>query len=260
MRMNYKTYPTDYVQQLKTAKNRRKARSFMEYWDDMEHGDVNSYGFYAISWKCSKDTSYKWIQEFNHEIELFFSHWDLKNKIHYKSVQNKTERQPNETNGQQTQDIGIIEDSTERQPNKALNLYNNNNIKEKTFWNDKEFGDLFFIYGANTKYKGKKDEAYEVFKYIDVNVDLLKLAAMKYLHDPATEGKRYNLTNFLKNQIYLSYLPKRMKLTLDGIKRDGTYDNNTMIFTSSDGSFAGQLSAKRLIELYESKELEFINA
>lgn len=262
MRMNYKTYPTDYVQQLNTergVKGRKKSRAFLEYWNDMEHGDHNSFGFYATSWEVSKSTAFDWINEFMEEIELFLSHWDIRNKKHYKYAQNETERLPNKTNGEKAQNIGACENEPERLPNEALNLYNNNKIKEKFFWNDKDFNDLFFIYGANTKFKGKKEEAYEVFKHTDIDINLLKLSAMKYLHDPDTEGKRYNLTNFLKNQTYLSYMPKMIRIQVEGKWMTGLYDDKTMIFAADDNKFVGTLTTDRLLHFYEKGLLEFIN-
>ncbi|MEN4053796.1 hypothetical protein [Sulfurimonas sp. NWX79] len=257
--MNYKTYPTDYIQELNTsrgAKGRKKSRAFMEYWNDMEFGEHNSYGFYAKSWEVSKSTAHVWIDEFMNEIELFLSHWDIRNKQHYKHAKNQSERLPNKTNGYKHQNIGVFKEAQERQPNEALNLNNNNN----THWAfDKDFNDLYFIYGVNTKYKGKKEEAFEEFKQIDIDINLLKLASMKYLHDPDTEGKRYNLTNFLKNQTYLSYMPKVLKVKINNKWIIGNYDDKNMMFISDDKSFIGSLSANRLIELYQNKELEFID-
>lgn len=263
MRMNYKSYPTDYIQELnqeRGLKGRKKSRAFMEYYNDVEHAEYNSVGFYAKSWEVSKSTAHEWIKEYTIEIELFLSHWSLKNKQHYTSVKNHTERLQDKTNGYKPQNIGKVEEQAERQPNKDFNLYNNNSARPEHWHQSKEFNDLYFVYGVNTKYKGKKEEAYEIFKHIEMDVDLLKLAAMKYLHDPDTEGKRYNLTNFLKNEIYISYLPKRMRLTLDGVQLVGNYYDDKKLFVSDAGDFNGHLSAKRLVELYESGELEYINA
>jgi len=263
MRMNYKTYPTDYVQQLnqdRGIKGRKKSRAFMEYWNDMEHGLHNSESFYAKSWDISRSTAHDWVKEYTIEIELFLSHWDIKNKQHYSSVKNATEQneqsKTSKTSNDISHNIGNIDTLTEQneqsQPREVFNI-NTNNKAPKEFWHEsKEFNDLYFVYSMNTKYKGKKDEAYEVFKTVEIDVNLLKLATMKYLHDPETEGRRYNLTNFLKNQIYISYLPKRMKLILDGVVRVGKYYDDKKLFVSDAGDFKGQLSAKRLIELYEA--------
>ena len=271
MRMNYKTYPTDYVQQLNQERGlqgRKKSRAFMEYWNDMEHGMHNSENFYAKSWDVSRSTAHHWIKEYTIEVELFLSHWQLKNAKHYNSTTNLAEQneqsQPSKTSSNKAQNIGVLNTPTEQneqsQPREVFNL-NNNNKAHKEFWHEnKEFIDLYFIYSVNTKYKGKKEEAYEAFKYVEIDVNLLKLAVMKYLHDPETEGKRYNLTNFLKNEIYISYLPKRIKLTLDGVVRVGKYYDDKKLFVSDAGDFNGQLSAKRLVELYESGALEYINA
>ncbi|WP_345993750.1 hypothetical protein [Sulfurimonas sp. HSL-1716] len=262
MRMNYKNYPTDYIRLLKTERTngRKKARCFQEYWDDMEHGDHNSFRFYAKSWEVSTSTAHDWIKEFNHEIELFLSHWTIKNRQHYSYAKNQAERLPNESNTYKPKNIGFSQHSAERLPNEDINL-NDNNAREdkKGYLFSKEFNDLYFIYGVNTKFKGKKEDAYQEFKRIDIDLDLLKLAAMRHLHDKDLNGKTYNLTNFLANEIYISYLPKKMKLTIDGVERIGLYDNDTMQFTSTTDKFIGQLTAKRLIELYQSKQLEFIN-
>lgn len=258
MRMNYKTYPTDYIQQLnkdRGVRGRKKSRAFMEYWNDMEHGGHNSESFYGKSWEVSNSTSHTWIKEFMMEIELFLSHWDIRNKQHYNYAKNQTEEQVSKTRSYKAQNIGVYEEVAEEQPREAPNIYNNNNTKSWTF--DKEFIDLFFIYGANTKYKGKKEEAFEQFQHVDIDINLLKLAAVTYLRDQSIT-KKYNLTNFLKNEIYLSYIPKKIKLTLDGVDRVGIYDDSTMLFTSETDSFVGQISAARLVELYGAGSLEFL--
>jgi len=256
MRMNYKSYPTDYVQQLKQNANRKKARAFMEYWDDMEHGDHNTIRFYAQSWDVSVGCTSNWLKEFNHEIDLFLSHWDIRNKQHYSYAKKSSEQKVNKMNTDTAQEVGLCRKANEHEVNEDFNLYNNNNKGHWAF--DKDFNELYFVYGANTKYKGTKAEAYEAFKNVSVDLNLLKLAAMRYLHDPETEGRRYNLPNFLKNEIYLSYLPKRIRLTLDGVERIGLYDANTLIFKSETDSFVGQLTSSRLVELFETNSMEFL--
>ena len=257
MRMNYKSYPTDYVQELKQTGNRKKARAFMEYWDDMEHAMHNTIRFYAKSWDVSVGCTANWIKEFNTEIDLFLDHWHIRNTQHYNYAKKSSEQKVNKMNTNEAQKIGLCRKVNEHEVNEDFNLYNNNNKGHFAF--DKDFTDLYFIYGANTKYKGKKEEAYKEFlqvKHIDIN--LLKLAAMQYLHDPETEGKRYNLANFLKNEVYLAYMPKRIKLTIDGVERKGVYDESTMLFRSQTDEFVGQLSSARLVELYKLGLLKFI--
>lgn len=271
MRMNYKSYPTDYVQQLNSergTRGRKKSRAFLEYWNDMEHGMYNSESFYAKSWDISRSTAHEWIKEYTIEIDLFLSHWSLRNQQQYSNVQKLTKQneqiQPSKTSAFKHRNLGSLENVTEQneqtQPREDFNLNNNNARahKEKSFWSDKEFNDLFFIYGQNTKFKGRKEEAFAEFLHVEINVDLLKLASVRYLHDPETEGKRYNLTNFLKNQTYISYLPKRMKIIVNDKTYIGSYDDKSCMFLSDAKDFAGELSAKRLVEMFESHCLEFI--
>lgn len=269
MRLNYKSYPTDYVQQLNTergVRGRKKSRAFMEYWNDMEHGIYNSESFYAKSWGVSRSTAHEWIKDYTVEIELFLNHWNIKNKQHYSHVKNATEQneqgQPSNNSNDITQNIGGFDATAEQneqgQPREALNLNNNTNTAKQFFWQDKDFEDLFFVYGANTKFKGRKDEAFEVFKYIDIDIDLLKLASLKYLHDPDTENRRYNLTNFLKNQTYLSYMPKLLKIKVEDEWILGEYDEHVNRFKGENG-FVGELTPKRLVELYGDGSLIFVN-
>jgi hypothetical protein len=258
MRMNYKTYPTDYVQELKYSrgeKGRKKARAFMEYWDDMEHGEHNAIRFYAKSWDVSSSTSHGWIEEFDKEIDLFLAHWSLRNKQHYTYAKNSTEHLANKTNSYKAQYIGVCEDEAEQQPNKALNSYDEEKKRGWVF--DKKFNDLFFIYARNGSFAGKKEEAYEEFIRVDIDIDLLKLSAVKYLRDTNIKNK-YNLANFLKNEMYIKYMPKRIKLTLDGVQRVGVYDDDTKLFRSESDSFVGQMSPVRLVQLFEAGALEFL--
>lgn len=257
MRMNYMMIPTDYIQQLKQTRGvpgRKKARAFMEYWDDMEQGEHNSYGFYAKSWDVSKSTSYDWIDEFNKENELFLSHWDLKNKQHYKYVKNDTERSANESNRYKPHNIGSFKDASEPQPNKALNHSNNNN---KTFLNDKYFNDLFFVYSRNTRFVGKKSEAYAAFVSTVVNVNLLKLSAMKYLHDPVVD-KPVGIKKFLENDLYLPYMPKYMRVMNGDEWYEGIYNDKTFEFKQSNGKELGRIEPNLLIELYEKGQLIYL--
>ena len=253
--MNYKSYPTDYVQELKQNGKRKKARAFMEYWDDMEHGSHNTIRFYAKSWDVSVGSASNWIKEFNDEIDLFLAHWDIRNKQHYNYAKNQAEQKLNKMNSDTAQETGLHGKVNEHDLNEDFNINNNNNKSGWVF--DKDFNDLYFVYGANTRYKGKKDDAYEIYKHIDVDVNLLKLAAVRYLHDKSVE-KKYNLANFLKNEIYLSYLPQKIKITIAGVTRVGIYDKEKQLFVSETDKFAGTLTADRLVELYNSGDLEFI--
>lgn len=271
MRMNYKSYPTDFIQQLKRERGiagRKKARAFMEFWDDMEHGDHNSESFYAKSWDVSRSTSHDWIKEFKVENDLFIDHLFLKNQQHYShavfSTEQNEQRQPSKTSEYKAQNIGLNENITEQneqhQPREAFNIYNNNTARElrREWWDDAEFQDLFFVYSQNTKFVGKKEDAFEQFSRVELNSSILLLSAVQYLHDPAVGGKHYNLANFLKNQTYLSYIPKMIKVRHGDQEIIGEYDqiNQRIIESGSDRIVV--LTPERLVQLFKAGALEFI--
>ena len=256
MRMNYRTYPTDYVQELKQLGKRKKARAFLEYWDDMEMGDHHTERFYAESWKVSNSTAHEWIKEFKYEIDLFLNHWHLRNQEHYNYAQKSTEQKSSKSSNYKARIYGKVKNTAEQKPNEVFNIYDDNNIGQMQF--DKHFGDLFFLYRMNTKYGGKKEEAYKEWLKIKdlIDKDQLKRAAILYLHDPHIE-KKYNLANFLKNEVYLSYMPKRIKIKIKGEWKVGTYDDKEQVFVADDG-YKGLLPPERLAELFAKGDLEFV--
>ncbi|MFY9141482.1 hypothetical protein [Sulfuricurvum sp.] len=271
MRMNYKNYPTDFIQQLKRERGvagRKKARAFMEFWDDMEHGDHNSESFYAKSWDVSRSTSHDWIKEFKVENDLFIDHLFIKNQQHYNHAIFQTEQneqsQPSKTSVCKARNIGTSTTSTEQneqsQPREAFNLNDNNTARElrREWWDDGEFQDLFFIYSQNTKYVGKKEDAFAQFTRTEMNPSILILSAVQYLHDPDVGGKHYNLANFLKNETYLSYIPKMIKVRHGNHDIIGEYDrvNNRIIESGSNRTIV--LTPERLVELFKAGSLEFL--
>jgi len=260
MRMNYKTYPTDYVQELnlsRGARGRKKSRAFMEYWNDMEHSDHNSESFYAKSWDVSPSTSHTWIKEFMEEIELFLSHWDIRNKQHYTYAKKQTEEQPSKTRSFEAQEIGDFRNEEEEQPREALNYYNKNNRQNSDFLFDKDYNDFFFVYSRNTRYPGKKQEAYEAFRKTDVDVNLLKLASMRYLHDKVVD-KPVGVKKFLENEMYQPYLPKYMRVYSNSVWLEGIYNDNSYEFKTATGVLIGIIEPALLVSLFEKKELEYL--
>lgn len=271
MRMNYKSYPTDYIQQLKRERGvagRKKSRAFMEFWDDMEHGDHNSESFYAKSWDISRSTSHEWIKEFKIEMDLYIDHMFLKNQQHYNhavfSTEQNEQRQPSKTSTNKPSTIGTSTTSTEQNeqglPREAFNLYDNNTARElrREWWSDAEFQDLFFIYSQNTKFVGKKEDAFEQFTRTEMNSSILILSAVQYLHDPAIGGKHYNLANFLKNETYLSYIPKMIKVRHGDQDIVGEYDRVNQRIIENGSNRVIVLTPERLVELFKVGALEFI--
>jgi len=271
MRMNYKSYPTDYIQQLKRERGvagRKKARAFMEFWDDMEHGDHNSESFYAKSWDVSRSTSHEWIKEFKVEMDLFVDHMFLKNQQHYNHAVFATEQneqiQPSKPSNDKPRNTGTYTEPTEQNeqglPREAFNLNDNNPARElrREWWNDGEFQELFFIYSQNTKFVGKKEEAFEQFTRTEMNASILILSAVQYLHDPAVGGKHYNLANFLKNETYLSYIPKMIKVRHGDQEIIGEYDRVNQRIIENGSNRIIVLTPERSVDLFKVGALEFI--
>jgi hypothetical protein len=263
MRLNYKAYPTDYVAELKRSGNRKKAMAFLDYWDDLEAGVCNAIGFYAKMWCVSKSTAHAWIRNFNKEIEKFLSIWRLRNQQHKKYAENSAERLPN---GKQTKSASeTTEKSTlqkdprtaaERLPNHIYNIYDDDNIGQTHHLTDKDFNELFFVYRMNYKYAGKKDEAFREYLKARKRIDpkTLVKAAIAYLHDDNVQ-KKYNLTNFLKNEVYLSYLPNRFEVLIDGEWEAGEYDEDRELFVTDKSEYV--LTKARLAELYKEGRLRY---
>jgi len=257
MRNNYKTYPTDYINELKQKGKRKKARAFFEYWSDMEDGEHNSVRFYAKSWDVSVSTAHAWIDEFNYEIDLFLDGWQIRNRQHYTYAKNRTEREPNTSNTCEAQNTGVCESGAEHQPNKDFNIYDDD-IGGYRVMEDREFDDLYFIYRMNTKHAGRRDDAYREWKRVgkDIEYEQMKLAIMFYLHDQEI-SKRFNFANFIKNRVYLNYLPKRMRIKISEEWRVGVYDDKRRVFRSDDG-FEGLLEPETLVKKFANNELEFM--
>ncbi len=257
MRQNYKTYPTDYIEELKRKGKRKKARAFFEYWSDMEEGEHNSVRFYANSWEVSVSTAHAWIDEFNREIDLFLDSWHIRNRQHYTYAKNQAEHLPNTSNTCEARKQGVSPDGAEHQPNEVFNIYDDDNGGMKQSF-DKWFEDLYFIYRLNTKHAGRKDKAYDEWQRVRglVKYENLKLAIMMYLHDPDVQ-KRFNFANFLKNDVYLAYLPKRIKLLIDGKWVEGEYDDKDRVFRADNG-FKGYMSSETLVKKFADKKLEFL--
>ena len=254
MRMNYKTYPTDYIQELK-ATNRKKARCFLEYWDDMEHGESNSLRFYAQSWEVGKSTVQRWQEEFDHEADLFLSHWVLRNNQHNKSVKNQVGHQQDTWDSNKAQNIGNDNNIMGQQRDEALNLSNNNT--RGNFNMDKNYIDFFMVYSSNNKFAGKKSEAYPAFSACDVDVHLLKLAAIKYIHDKDVQ-KPVGVKKFLQEQMYLPYLPTYIEV-FDGQQwYEGEYNTTTYELKDINGYSLGSIEPSLLVELFEKQELKYI--
>lgn len=255
MRINYRMYPIDYINELMQGGKRKRAMAFMSYWHDMEMGDHHSVGFYAKAWDVSKSTAWDWIREFKKECDLFDDGRTLKNNQHYSYAKNQTERnersQPNEPNGIKARNIGQSEEVAERtereQPNEEFNIDDNNTRAR--------FQNIFFIYKMNGVSTGKREEAIkEYMNHIHIEDKEMIRAIYLYTHDRNNEYK-YNLKNFLSNQEYLKYISTHMRVLVEGSWLIGNFDDGREVFTTVDGKeFA--LTIKRLAEKMALGELK----
>ena len=262
LHIHYKKFATDYTDTLRAKGRRKKARAFWEYSFDVEERDFNSVGFYAKSWEVSKSTAHGWLQDFKKEYELFTAAMELVNNQKYSSVEKQSERKPNDSRTEKSPTApttsAVVEDDktiAERQTNKALNKYNDNNACA----NDRLFTDLFNIYNLNTKFPGSREKAKEEYFKMTHNIkheDLIRSSVL-YLHDPKREGKLNNLANFIKNEVYINYMPKYIRVFTKGGWIQGEYNREDEVFTGEDG-----MKMKVLSEVFTSKfikgEIEFI--
>ena len=260
VRIGYISIPIDYVRELKGRGQRDKARAFMEYFDDVETNDVNSFSFYAKSWNISKTQVQAWVKEFKYEIERYFSYWLIKNSQHYTSVQKSTDRRPTDNRPIDTLKSPMVSSvqkndrpTTDRQPTEALNLNNGDNARVNFY--DKHFEDLFLRARVSNKLIGNKQEAYEEYmsKHQHIRHNDMAHAYMTYVHDPINNGKVYNLANFMKNFVYMSYLNPRLRILKDGEMMEGWYDKDKESFITDSGMF--QLTKQRFTELLTKGEI-----
>jgi len=264
MNINYRNYPIDYINRLMGQGKRMKARCFMEYQHDVQMDAVNAISFYGVSWGAkdkpiSKGTVHKWVGEFNEQLELHHSARMLHATQHYSSVKKQSERKVNgsrtEKPSQSTTTPTVYKTErtqSERKVNEVNIIYDEDRRLRQ------EIDNLYFIYRANTKNAGKKDEALEEYKLVRecATHKNFTIAIMFYLHDYKIERK-YNLKNFLKHQIFLNYIPSKIKVLIDNQWVEGVYDQDKGEFISDSGE-KRQLTAQVLTGKFANGELEFI--
>jgi len=249
MRMNYKTYPTDYVQELKAKgrRGRKKAQAFLDYYDDIEHSNYNSERFYADAWGISPSTAHLWLKEFRYEIDLFLNHWKLKNQQHYNktlydeqiqdesldnsvkiSIEQIEQTQSSKSSEDKILNLGKTDNTIEQNEEyESSEVFNNNTTTTSDHLTDRNFNELLFIYRSNGGNSQNTQETYKAYKESlrEVkDVGLLKVALVKYLHDSDLDNKVW-FKRFLEEKIYQKYLKPHYTLkTLDGKEIAGTYN------------------------------------
>jgi len=279
MRMSYITLATDYIRELKSkgVKGRKKAQAFMDYWEDMEAGDHNSYGFYAKAWRVSKSTAHAWIKEFDYEIDRFINSWELRKNYHYEKteklenakqdrfVKNSTERierlEANESNGTELpKKRGFVDSSrtiSKNEPNEDINILEEGGEASRLIEKEvQELIDAWMFNGGN--WGINRDELIRLWKSLRSKVPLrrMKEAIVTYVHDGEIKN-RYGLTKFLELGVYALYVRVRMKVfnreSMSWIA--GEYSKKEETLYTHNGNF--KLSHEVIVNKYRNGELEF---
>jgi len=264
MRMNYRIYPVDYVEELnrKGLAGAKKAMAFLSYWHCVEMGDYHSTRFHANKWGVSPSTGFEWMKQFDKEIDLFRAHWDIKKKASDSNIKKLDEQNERSPSSKLSNHVDVVSDvcgNTAEQieqtkSSKVFNKYNNNRACDERL-----FLDLFNIYNINTQFPGSKDKALKQYEKMYNLVDHRSLikSVIFYLHDPSRKGLLFNLENFLKNEVYANYIPTHIRVFTSGIWMEGVYDKDTEVFTPNNAEQM-RLTSDVLTNKFSKGELEFI--
>jgi uncharacterized protein YukE len=257
-RKSYISVPIDYVRELKMNGNRKKARSFLEYFDDMDLAEHNSVRFYAKSWDVSVGTAHKWIDDFNREIDKYYNFWKLKNARHYSSVKKQTEHQLNEMNTDEARNNGEFQKRDEQQLNKVFNI--NTTTKGDPGVSphlDTDFMRLITELKLGYKNIGNLEDSYKAYSNIKEKFnskDILK--AYKSYAFEVDQSKRVGLAKFLNQLIYMSYVKAEIKITNNNEIYSGFYDSDKELLVSGDKTY--KFSQKKYDELNNLGNIKII--
>jgi len=285
-RINYKMYPTDYVNELFKNGKRDKAKCFLEYFHDMQMDEVNAISFYSKSWgKKGNGTASKWIEEFKNEIESFYNYWSLKNTTHHSSVIKKSGRKVDELKSESGRnniqvdttvneflEVGVDEIKSEsgRKVEQDINIEYINNINaesndsatEKYSNNKNTYSDKFeIIWNLYDKKTSNKNRAYSIYKkrhFQKLDIEILKGAIEKY-------KEKTNIT-FVKdfdgflNGLIDSYLPKKCWLVDRQDRRyEGLFFDCDNKFVT-DGGKSVVIDSNNIAEYIQTHKFGFIAA
>ena len=262
MRMNYRIYPVDYVEELnkKGLNGAKKAMAFLSYWHCIEMGDYHSTRFHAKKWGVSPSTGHTWMKEFDDEIDLFRAHWDIKKQAsdnNIKKLNEQNERsQSSKSSSYIDDESGICELPAEQieqtQSSKELNI--NNNINSANGY----FQGFYFLYRQFNKYAGSKNECEQAFANVDdADYKSLSIAAVLYLKDQSID-KKVGAKKFLENKIYLNYLDMNIRVFVGGQWLSGIYDPDNEVFIDADNK-SYKLTAMKLAEKMEREEIQIMS-
>jgi|GEM_PF-2411696 len=270
MQNYYINVPSNYINKLKQDGKREKARAFMEYFSDMHDDEVNSISFYAQSWGAkdkpkNRGSVQRWIQEFKDEISKYFAFWEIKNTQHYSSVKNQKQHQCN-TNAKnnpplstENKDFEKIEATPmQHQCNQDFNNNTSTKTEPSNFATDGEFNVIYSeLRFVASKWLGGKEKIYKSYERVKsyLNIKVLANAYRVYVSELQDSENIVGLSTFIDNEVYLTYLPKKIKIKSEGEEIEGLYSNE--VLTTNDGAF--KLSIAKYIEKLKANEMSFVS-
>ena len=274
----YMTMPKEYAMQLQNEGKREKARAFMEYCLDLDNGVSNSISFYAKSWNLSKTGAGKWIKNFKDAIEKHHQYWMEKNTQNFNNIhQNSkksgvrlvydecTTKTSTDTENTEFQKTEVYDECTIGVLSINNKQYNNNKSTQNQEPEQEQLSchlDInFFRYfselrlSTSKKYLGKKETAYQEYLKVKEMFDIEVIAyAYKRYFNPE-DKKTVGLAKFIKEELYLSYLPKNISVKIQGSFVDGTFKDE--VFEAVTGA-KYKLNYARYLEKIAKKELVFL--
>lgn len=273
----YATFPTEYPLELNAQGKRDKARAFLEYCLDLDSDTYNTGTFYAKGWNITRKTACIWVKDFEEAIAKHHQYWLEKNtqnasKIYANSEKRGLQRGYTDvtTNTDETpQNRGIEENDVTTMLQSLPTSINNKqytssseaeNPPKKTHVNDGLFNTRFADLRMSTnKFLGNKEKSYEAYLRVKDMFDI-KVIAYSYKQyfktfKNADEEQTIGLAKFIDNDMYLSYLPNKIKLLANGVELTGEFKDE--IFICDDGKNY-ELKSTRFLEKIKAKEISFV--
>lgn len=279
MNIHYIQIPTDYADKLLKNGEAEKFHAFLGYFYDLQKNalegrDANSIRYYGKRWgtwvrgKSTKPKSnslvVNWLEEFDYEIERYYTAWSLVNSRNTARVKNSSIEKPKERskNAKRTPkeplntDIESFEKSErtpkEHRKNKEVNI----NDDDKTLLRD--FENLFFVYRAfNGSYTGNKNDGLQAYKQLENILPYLEMEkAIKLYFQDNKISKHCGIGKFFSNNVFLDYTTKRVSVLIDANWIDGSYIGESFV---TDAGEKMVLSAEGFARMFAKDEVRLLD-
>jgi hypothetical protein len=182
------------------------------------------------------------------EIEEFFNAWRIKNNQHYTSVQKQNGQEVDKVPLSNIDNIEVLKETPGHEVDKDYNIYSSSRGEEFL----REFQELVFLVG---RYIGNKEESYKAYIELDTNINIkvLSKAYKEYIKSIKEKSNILGLKKFIKQGLYLHYLPKRVKIK--GIV--GFIDIKQEIFVANNQTY--KLTTSTYLNKLKNQEVEFVS-